>query len=521
MTPRNIFIHYPVRDASEVEREEGFQENAFPEVILGNFESGALEGLGQVSRRGHLQQVEENVAWHDTYAVFSVVKKLCLCHVSYPDYDEIFAPENVPCEEINTYLKEEDTRYSQELFNLLQRWEYPNCAESDIGMTQKNDKGEEIPNNSLIPGLEYLVETVLPVARSKVRKYRRPGGDRPGNWYRQLDLSWTKPDRLMPYQWWPEEEIRPANPTGNDDENDDDLDEHGQGNDSVKQDQRSSVKDKVTQGGDQDDDEELNPDLSDIINSSSLNLNPPDGDNNPDDQDEYNSEINSADLENMDGQDDDDGDPGDGDQEKGEKPETSGSSDTETSSSSDTETSSSSDTETSDSSDTEHSQTSGLSFRSRYISNERSKLNTLKYFEDRYSDLRPPHRIIMLSYGSTNMYDIRAPPDRSWPPPPDTPSPTPPGSDNDEGYDSGESSHGWGGPGGGGSGDYTEGRRREGERGGRAGGGVGRGRGGRGGRAGSKLPLQAVSALNRVSTLAKEDLPGPVRASKRRRVGPN
>ncbi|RWA12776.1 hypothetical protein EKO27_g2351, partial [Xylaria grammica] len=310
------------------------------QVILGDFESGALEGRGQAIRRGHLQQVEENVAWRDTYAVFSVVKKLCLCHVSYPDYDEMYAPENVPCEEINTYLKEEDTRYSQDLFDLLESWEYPNCAQSDVGMTQKNDKGEEIPNNSLIPGLDYLVRTVLPVARSKVRKYRRPGGDRPGNWYRQLDLSWTKPDRLMPYQWWPEEEIRPANPTGNDDESDDDLDEHGQGNDTSKQEPSSSVKDNVTQSGDQDDDmseinstdlenmdemddddEALNSDLSDIINSSNLNINPLGGDNNPDHDD--------PDHDDPDHDDPDHGDPGDGDQEKAEEPETSDSSDTE------------------------------------------------------------------------------------------------------------------------------------------------------------------------------------------------
>lgn len=81
-------------------------------------------------------------------------------------------------------MKPEHAPYSDDLLNMLRLWEFPNCKDSMIDETQLNEDGEEIPNIDLVPDLNDMVWTVLPFARSKVRRFRTPGGDVPPDYYR-------------------------------------------------------------------------------------------------------------------------------------------------------------------------------------------------------------------------------------------------------------------------------------------------------------------------------------------------
>ncbi|KAI0016131.1 hypothetical protein F4780DRAFT_707318 [Xylariomycetidae sp. FL0641] len=55
----------------------------------------------------------------------------------------------------------------------------------------------------LIASVEDLAgpTLVLQTARERVLAYRNPGNPIPNEWYRNLDVSWTKPERLMPWEY--------------------------------------------------------------------------------------------------------------------------------------------------------------------------------------------------------------------------------------------------------------------------------------------------------------------------------
>ncbi len=86
--------------------------------------------------------------------------------------------------EINDYIQGDDMPYSADLLTLLEAWEYGNCANSSITESQLNANGVSIPNRQLIPDLNDMVDMALPLARRVVRRYRRPGGVMPVDWYR-------------------------------------------------------------------------------------------------------------------------------------------------------------------------------------------------------------------------------------------------------------------------------------------------------------------------------------------------
>lgn len=92
----NIFIQYPERDDSRPEPPEGLQANAFPEVVLGDFGQGAIQGdIPEAIREGRWGEPEVIESWHDTYAIFSVVHELCTQHIPHSVYLDLRS--NIPC----------------------------------------------------------------------------------------------------------------------------------------------------------------------------------------------------------------------------------------------------------------------------------------------------------------------------------------------------------------------------------------------------------------------------------------
>ncbi|KAI0976535.1 hypothetical protein F4678DRAFT_480089 [Xylaria arbuscula] len=454
----NIFIHYDERPASEKEPALGWRSNAFPEIVLGNFGQASVEGDETRRIRGgrwNRAQVEP-LEWEDTWAIYDTIKMLSVCHMHTVDWDESInstsSANSIRCDDINQEIDwPNDSRYSDALIDTLQRWEYRNAPWSDIDQEQTNVHNVVTPNYDLIPTMEDLIQNVLPLARRMVRKYSKVPKDDPDlaqKWYRDLDVSWTKPT-LMPYRWESKETDRlDETILRNVIHNDDDDDNNSNSRDRGRGDSRDSGDDGDDEGGGGDD--------------SNRNK---DDDSGPD--------KNGDDNTNKDGSGSSAKPPGDtsGSTNK----DTSGSSakppgDTTRSDRTDSPVSQhkSSSSSSSDSGKTpDKSDRSGLTVNSdgRFngddddstlsdipssgspsgsepngdgknsipaplvIKTTRTDINPLLLLETLYPDLREPCRLVMLEYGQPLMLDIRNIPDRPYPGGPDSP----PASEDDSG----------------------------------------------------------------------------------------
>ncbi|KAI1127095.1 hypothetical protein F5Y10DRAFT_266422 [Nemania abortiva] len=204
---RNVFIHYASNE--EPEPEEGFEENAFPEVILGDFGCASREGdppdtiaEGEYLAPGVLAE------YHDVYSIFiRIAKKAMLAGTGRYG----LAEESRRIRNMNRGRRAGDPPcYSDELIEMIEHFEYPNCVDDhDVTNTPVDEDGvEQQPNHSFIPSMRRVVDEFLPIMRDRVRRYRKPAGGIPAGWWQQFDVSWTKPNGVMPYQWKPTD---PAN----------------------------------------------------------------------------------------------------------------------------------------------------------------------------------------------------------------------------------------------------------------------------------------------------------------------
>ncbi|KAI8953335.1 hypothetical protein F4801DRAFT_576510 [Xylaria longipes] len=187
---RNVFIHYPPRD--DAEPDEGFEENAFPEIILGDFGHAAMDGDDLASvKPGCWDQQGVIADWHDTYSIFDTAKSLCT------------KMDHGVARHINDILEEGERPYSDTLIQMFGFFEYPNYEyEEDIRDSQLDPiSGLMESNYSNIPSMREVVEDFLPIIRREVKRYRDRAGGIPDGWWKQLDVSWTKPDPFMPYEW--------------------------------------------------------------------------------------------------------------------------------------------------------------------------------------------------------------------------------------------------------------------------------------------------------------------------------
>ncbi|TRX94066.1 hypothetical protein FHL15_005144 [Xylaria flabelliformis] len=185
-----LFVHYLPHEGPEPE--EGFEENAFPELILGDFGHGAVTGDRGI-KPGCWNRPGEIADWHDTYAIFYTVKELCtlIC-----DGKAVMAY-------VNDTLYDGSPPYSDDLIKMLQNFEWPNIETNTKVTDSQLDPATEliVPNYSHFPTMRRVVDEFLPIIRDKVQKYRSPAGGIPNGWWKQLDVSWTKPEPFTPYEW--------------------------------------------------------------------------------------------------------------------------------------------------------------------------------------------------------------------------------------------------------------------------------------------------------------------------------
>ncbi|KAJ3577645.1 hypothetical protein NPX13_g2922 [Xylaria arbuscula] len=248
ITLDNIFLHYHERPAPEVRLPGVLESNAFPEVILGDFSDSFINGDPPHKLKPGRYNSGMAAEWEDLYAVFQVVKELCIAPVelSPTEFNLHHIPETVRSRAAcRVYLvshhpiardifghliRPEDNRYSEPLLKILTEWEFRNSREMSVTDVQENTYGERTSNYELLHDWDYVIRHQIPEIRTQNRYWRRHGDQDP-EYLPKMDVSWTKPKRLMPYEWQPSPEdpedetnVRTLFFHGDDDDDDDDAD---------------------------------------------------------------------------------------------------------------------------------------------------------------------------------------------------------------------------------------------------------------------------------------------------------
>ncbi|KAI1477638.1 hypothetical protein F4774DRAFT_427069 [Daldinia eschscholtzii] len=105
-----------------------------------------------------------------------------------------------PVRTVNNYINPPDNPYSQELIDMLNCFEYPFynqiASPSDV---RTDADGVSRPRYEWLPEFDEIEHIWLPIMRRRVKRYRGIVG-LPLNYYDKLDVSWSKPNHLMPYE---------------------------------------------------------------------------------------------------------------------------------------------------------------------------------------------------------------------------------------------------------------------------------------------------------------------------------
>ncbi|RYP61469.1 hypothetical protein DL769_007695 [Monosporascus sp. CRB-8-3] len=284
LAPNNVCIHYPSRsDASRLPR-AGFSENAFPDIVLIDFGLSALESDDDALLRPAIfWDKNEADEWEDIYMMGKILRQLCQTHIPVPIDDDDFndwgdRPECVRMATVNDYLDAADTPYSDQLIAILEEFEWPNCeTEGDVMGTQVTLSGRVVPNYDYMPDADWVADVLLPLAKQKVREYRKPRAGYEPEYYRRLDVSWTKPAKLMPFVY-DFDNAPPGDFASGDESSKGDDEERGDGEESEVEeapeegeegdgeDGEESVEDEENGDGE---DESEDEDMSDVPLSSS------------------------------------------------------------------------------------------------------------------------------------------------------------------------------------------------------------------------------------------------------------
>lgn len=197
----NVFINYPPRGPGRIPR-TGLESNAFPEIVVGDFGNAGIEGDDVTKLPMSIYAVPYGEDdddggfledWEDTFSVGEVLRTMSMTHVaSRPGMELDFRPNCGRVQDVN----QEATAppYSDELIGMLQRFEYPNM-ERGGGVRNLRDA-----IHTTFPSPQDLRDTLLPQARARVAALRRPA-DRPAGYFDSIDVSWTKPEELMPFSY--------------------------------------------------------------------------------------------------------------------------------------------------------------------------------------------------------------------------------------------------------------------------------------------------------------------------------
>lgn len=193
----NVFINYPPRGPGRIPR-AGVESNAFPEIMVGDFGNAGIEGDDPATLPVCVYQPLEDedtegfmAEWEDIYSVGEMLRTMVLAHIPNDELESNMRPNCGRVQDANQAPGAPP--YSDELIELLQRFEYPD--QEDILV---RDLGDAI--DTTFPSPEDVRDTLLPQAQARVAGFRRPD-PRPAGYYDSIDVSWTRPEELMPFSY--------------------------------------------------------------------------------------------------------------------------------------------------------------------------------------------------------------------------------------------------------------------------------------------------------------------------------
>ncbi|OTA60070.1 hypothetical protein K449DRAFT_435744 [Hypoxylon sp. EC38] len=176
--PSNILIHYPPRGRGRLPA-AGNKNNAFPQIILCDFGESALHGDDPNDLKpGLFEEENEPADFEDVYQV-GIPGQL---------KDETQEWNHRPDSRRLGNVNLVGAAYSNTLITALRNFEWPG---------QENNLIESGNNRNFQPSVQWVVYTLLPLARAQVRAYTE--GPHPDGYYDTMDVSWTKPFEPMPY----------------------------------------------------------------------------------------------------------------------------------------------------------------------------------------------------------------------------------------------------------------------------------------------------------------------------------
>lgn len=139
--------------------------------------------------------------WEDTYGIGNTLRRLCQAHLRYEDGDvdvlgtadwQDRRPNNIRMADLNA-LDGSVPDFSGQLVDLLGNFEWDDM-ETGTDIHDLEDPLVDVTADS-----RWMVDTLYPAARDRVAAYRNPIAGRPAGYFDGLDVSWTKPDPVMPF----------------------------------------------------------------------------------------------------------------------------------------------------------------------------------------------------------------------------------------------------------------------------------------------------------------------------------
>lgn len=131
------------------------------------------------------------VEWEDVYTAGKILRELSMTHIPYVNNGLDRRPDDITM--LDMMDRNDAPDYTVELRDVLQEFEWPNMDQG----TDINDFQD--PKAQTVADADWILNTLLPTAQRRVRGYRRPAGRLPRGYYDSIDVSWTKPQTIMPF----------------------------------------------------------------------------------------------------------------------------------------------------------------------------------------------------------------------------------------------------------------------------------------------------------------------------------
>lgn len=179
------------------------ESNALPQIVLGDFGNSGCEGDDPLMLPlnvcgGESSDDTELRIWEDTYGAGCTLRRLCQAHLPHEEGGVgtadwlVRRPDNIRMADLNA-RDDSAPDFSDQLVDLLGKfeWEFMETG------TEINDL--EDPVGEVTATSRWMVNTLYPAARARVAACRNPAAGRPAGYFDGLDVSWTRPDTLLPF----------------------------------------------------------------------------------------------------------------------------------------------------------------------------------------------------------------------------------------------------------------------------------------------------------------------------------